>query len=269
MPAAPANRADLRLQHVRRVGADHDQLAVRHVDHAHLAERERQAEGDEQQDRRDDQPLKSCSRNVLILRFSSRATARDGSVGAGRRCHDGVPAPGVSVRRAGDSAALSVGQALGPVVAVEARVGLDRVRPRPTPRRSGPSALIMPMRAVLETCWFLSSTVTVPSGVSSSRPLAASLTVGHVERAGLLGRRRPDVDGVVAGLDRVGRHPVLAVLGLEGRDELLVPRACRWSGSSSTPPGGPRCCRGRCRRPPPRRPTPRRSGSGRACCPWP
>ena len=36
------------LEHVRDVGASHDELAVRHVDHAHLTEGEGQAERDEQ-----------------------------------------------------------------------------------------------------------------------------------------------------------------------------------------------------------------------------
>ena len=46
----PATHADIVLEHVRDVGADHDQLAVGHVDDAHLAVREGQSEGDEQQD---------------------------------------------------------------------------------------------------------------------------------------------------------------------------------------------------------------------------
>ena len=38
-----------------------------------------------------------------------------------------------------------------------------------------PSALTLPMRAVLEMCWFVSLTSIGPSGVSSARPFAASL----------------------------------------------------------------------------------------------
>ena len=105
----PREEGHLRLQHVRRVGADHDQLAVRHVDDAHLAERERQAEGDEEQDRPRLSPLKTCSRNVSI----------------GRSCSDRT----VSLSHAG--------QALGPVVVVEARDRARSGRRRPRPRRSG------------------------------------------------------------------------------------------------------------------------------------
>ena len=42
--------ADHLLHHVRRVGPGHDELAVGHVDHAHLAEGQGQAERDQQQD---------------------------------------------------------------------------------------------------------------------------------------------------------------------------------------------------------------------------
>ena len=49
---APALVIDL-LDDVRGVGAGHDELAVRHVDDAHLAEGQGQAEGDEQQHRAD------------------------------------------------------------------------------------------------------------------------------------------------------------------------------------------------------------------------
>ena len=44
-------RAEQVLHHVGRVGADHHQLAVRHVDDAHQAVGDRQAERDQQQDR--------------------------------------------------------------------------------------------------------------------------------------------------------------------------------------------------------------------------
>ena len=99
----PREEADLRLQHVRRVGAGHDELAVGHVDHAHLAERE--ASGPSamrQQDRRRWLiPLKTCSdRNVSIGRLLPVST-------------------------------LACGQARGPVVVGEARVGLDRPVRRP------------------------------------------------------------------------------------------------------------------------------------------
>ncbi len=46
-----AGARDHLLGHVGRVGAGHEELAVGHVDHAHLSERERQAERRQQQDR--------------------------------------------------------------------------------------------------------------------------------------------------------------------------------------------------------------------------
>jgi hypothetical protein len=56
--------ADQRLHQERGVGAGHDELSVRHVDDAHLAEGEGEAEGGEQQHRADARPddqLVECS----------------------------------------------------------------------------------------------------------------------------------------------------------------------------------------------------------------
>ena len=86
-----------RLQHVGRVRAGHDELAVRHVDHVHLAERERQPERDEQQDRRD-----------------ARARRRAALTNDVHRCRTRL------------LAALAL-EALGPGVGLQERVRLDRL----------------------------------------------------------------------------------------------------------------------------------------------
>ena len=211
-------------------------------------------------------PLKSCSRKVSTQCPVRRAAAGRRPEAGGRRPVPRRPAiarrtaatPGRTRRSTGPRPSRSLARhGSGSIGSSELQTSSIR-----------PSALMTPMRAVLETCWFQSlDRERGPRACRARGPWPPPDRL-DVERPGLLDGRRPDVDGVVAGLDGVGRHPVVAVLVLEGRDERLVLGRCRWSGSSSRPRGGPRCSRRRCRRPPPRPPTPRWSGSSRRCCPW-
>ncbi len=57
LDAAQVGRQDL-LAEVGGVGADHDELAVGHVDDVHQAKRKRQPQGDQQQDRTETQSVK-------------------------------------------------------------------------------------------------------------------------------------------------------------------------------------------------------------------
>ena len=116
------------------VGADHEELAVRHVDHAHLAERERQAERGQQQDGAGGGAGEEGG-GECVHAFAFRASCGRGA-GAGRgvpRRRTAPPTTGSELGRSGVTTCVRV----PPGVALEERIGLDRARPSSTRCRTG------------------------------------------------------------------------------------------------------------------------------------
>ena len=127
------------LHDVGRVGAEHHQLAVRHVDDAHDAERDRQADGDQHQHRAEAQAEEQRldagverARLIDAMRRRRAAAVRTSLVGFDEAAV-GAPSRRSAVEPVADVRAQAARQRLD---RGEARLGCRRCRGRPAPGRS-------------------------------------------------------------------------------------------------------------------------------------
>ena len=143
-------------------GADHEELAVRHVDHAHLAEGEREAERREQQDAHPSRcrsgsggmSASTCCRSLCGEEFWRRFWSVGSPCSVGTAPHAQWA---ISPRRLREHRGRRRGP---PVVALEERIGLDRSRRSDQTMSNWLSALIWPISPVLAMWWFSPLTVT-------------------------------------------------------------------------------------------------------------
>ena len=127
--------ADRLLHHEGRVGAEHDHLAMRHVDDAHDAEGDGEADGGEQQHRAERQAVPDVLRRRPTARSSSRSTIAAACAAlrtAGSSVAGGKPCTIVSVSRSALRCSVfdRLGLRLGRPVGLQHRRGARLLEPR-------------------------------------------------------------------------------------------------------------------------------------------
>ena len=240
MKVLPPSCAD----HGGGVGADHDQLAVGHVDDAGDAEDDRQTQSCDHQDRDDAEAAEELGDD----RLQHSAPAPKGSPLSRRpRLRGRLLAPPAKGRCppvtsqsfperffSCDSRASSRDRAprLIGEVAVLVRIEVGRPTDRGRIQSSDfhttsnwPCSFALPMRAHSQVWWFFSSILTLPCGAWNSCPGSPSkIRASASVDLHLLDRLGEEVGLEVGGLHHRVGHRVLAVFGLVALDERLVLR---------------------------------------------